>query len=94
MPEVTKVKDEARTSGGSERRWGRRLGGAALVVLLGLGGAWLGVLLGGTERQSVGPFDTTMALRPCRGFRPGSRRPGSVRLVPAAFEGPAGLRRA
>ncbi len=46
------------------RRWARRIGGLALVVVLALVGAWLGVLLGGTERQAVGPLDTTMALRP------------------------------
>ncbi|HEX2175626.1 MAG TPA: metallophosphoesterase [Nocardioidaceae bacterium] len=61
---MSKLKEDAHTSGEAHRRWGRRLGGIVLVLLLGLGGAWLGVLLGGTERQSVGPFDTTMALRP------------------------------
>jgi predicted phosphodiesterase len=44
--------------------WARRIGGALLVTVLALAGAWLGVLVGGTERQAVGPFDTTMALRP------------------------------
>jgi predicted phosphodiesterase len=46
------------------RRLRRRVGAAALAVALALTGALLGVLLGGTERQAVGPFDTTMALRP------------------------------
>jgi predicted MPP superfamily phosphohydrolase len=62
MPETTTDDDQHV----SERRraWLRRIGGIALVAVLGLLGAWLGVLVGGTERQAVGPFDTTMALRP------------------------------
>jgi predicted phosphodiesterase len=44
--------------------WGRRAAAIAVAAALGLAGAWLGVLLGGTERTAVGPFDTTMALRP------------------------------
>jgi predicted phosphodiesterase len=46
------------------RVWGRRAAAIAVAAVLGLAGAWLGVLLGGTERTAVGPFDTTMALRP------------------------------
>jgi len=44
--------------------WGRRAAALGVAAVLGLAGAWLGVLLGGTERTAVGPFDTTMALRP------------------------------
>jgi predicted phosphodiesterase len=46
------------------RRRARRAAVILLAAVLGLAGAWLGVLVGGTERQGVGPFDTTMRLRP------------------------------
>jgi predicted phosphodiesterase len=46
------------------RRWPRRVAWVLLVVALSLAGAWVGVLVAGTERQAVGPFDTTMSLRP------------------------------
>jgi predicted phosphodiesterase len=62
MPETTADDDQHV----SERRRARvrRIGGVALVAVLGLLGAWVGILVGGTERQAVGPFDTTMELRP------------------------------
>jgi predicted MPP superfamily phosphohydrolase len=62
MPETTT--DDVQHVSERRRAWLRRIGGMALVAVLGLLGAWLGVLVGGTERQAVGPFDTTMALRP------------------------------
>jgi predicted phosphodiesterase len=69
MPDATTTRDERHDErqhdGGATRgRWVRRIGAVTLAALLGLGGAWLGVLLAGTERTAVGPFDTTMALRP------------------------------
>jgi predicted phosphodiesterase len=70
MPDATTTPDEPRQGGqqqdGHEARrvWGRRAAAIAVAAVLGLAGAWLGVLLGGTERTAVGPFDTTMALRP------------------------------
>lgn len=63
MPELTTDEDQQRVAS-DRQRWGRRVGGVVLVAMLGLTGAWLGVLLGGTERQGVGPFDTTLKLRP------------------------------
>jgi predicted phosphodiesterase len=69
MPDATN-RDEPHQDGphqgGHEARrvWGRRAAAIAVAAVLGLAGAWLGVLLGGTERTAVGPFDTTMALRP------------------------------
>src|SRR5262245_49464049 len=47
-----------------EHPWARRIAWALLVTVLSLAGAWLGVVVAGTERQAVGPFDTTMSLRP------------------------------
>jgi len=47
-----------------QRRWPRRFAWALLVAALSLAGAWIAVLVAGTERQAVGPFDTTMSLRP------------------------------
>ena len=47
-----------------QRPWPRRIAWALLVAVLSLAGAWLGVVVAGTERQAVGPFDTTMSLRP------------------------------
>ncbi|MDQ4007922.1 MAG: metallophosphoesterase [Actinomycetota bacterium] len=55
---------EKQREGHAWRQWRRRAGAAALIVVLGLTGAWLALTLAGTERQAVGPFDTTMALRP------------------------------
>ncbi|MDQ4084196.1 MAG: metallophosphoesterase [Actinomycetota bacterium] len=64
MPEVTTADGQDRHTRSPGQAWVRRIGGIALVTVLGLCGAWIGVLVGGTERQGVGPFDTTMALRP------------------------------
>jgi predicted MPP superfamily phosphohydrolase len=49
---------------GALATWGRRSGWVSLVTVLALLGAWLGLLLGGTEHQEVGPFETTMSVRP------------------------------
>lgn len=55
---------DGRPATSARTRWGHRVGRLLLVALLGLAGAWIGVVIGGTERQGVGPFDTTMELRP------------------------------
>jgi predicted phosphodiesterase len=62
MTDVTTAEDEKPPL--SKRRRPRRVAGVLLVTVLSLAGAWIGVLVAGTERQAVGPFDTTMALRP------------------------------
>ncbi|MGH3355295.1 MAG: metallophosphoesterase family protein [Nocardioidaceae bacterium] len=66
MPDLTTTDDtpDRQPVGPAWERHARRLGACLLVVALALGGAWLGVLLAGTEEQGVGPFDTTMLLRP------------------------------
>jgi predicted phosphodiesterase len=70
MPDVTTTPDEPPQDGshqvhdGARGVWGRRAAAVAVAAVLGLAGAWLGVVLGGTERTAVGPFDTTMAVRP------------------------------
>ncbi|MGH3366382.1 MAG: metallophosphoesterase family protein, partial [Nocardioidaceae bacterium] len=63
MADVTTAPPDDQMSS-ARRIWARRIGASALVAVLGLFGAWLGVVIGGTERQGVGPFDTTMSLRP------------------------------
>jgi predicted MPP superfamily phosphohydrolase len=62
MPDDTHA--DERPEDPTPRRRPPRLARILLVAVLALVGAWIGILVGGTERQGVGPFDTTMALRP------------------------------
>lgn len=65
MSETTAAEDEKPPSPLLwQRRWPRRIAWSVLVAALSLAGAWIAVVVAGTERQAVGPFDTTMSLRP------------------------------
>ncbi len=66
MTETTTAEDEKPPPSTPvwQRRWPRRIAWALLVAALSLAGAWIAVVVAGTERQAVGPFDTTMSLRP------------------------------
>jgi predicted phosphodiesterase len=65
MTDATTAEDEKPPSPPvRQRRWPRRIAWVLLVTTLSLAGAWVAVLVAGTERQAVGPFDTTMSLRP------------------------------
>ncbi len=71
------------------RRTGVRL---LLIVLLALVGAWLGLRLGGTVHQEVGPLSTTMRVLPTWGGGTVVDIPPLGQLELATHDGPLGLR--
>lgn len=63
----------------------------AAAVLLGLLGAWLGVLLGGTVHHEVGPLTTSMRVLPTWGGGTTVAIPPLGELVVDTHDGPLGL---
>ena len=64
---------------------------AAAAVVLGLTGAWLGVVLGGTVHHEVGPLTTSMQVLPVWGGGTTVSIPPLGELVLDTHDGPLGL---
>jgi predicted phosphodiesterase len=71
------------------RRTGARV---LLIVVLAVAGAWLGLRLGGTVHQDVGPLQTTMRVTPTWGGGTVLDIPPLGQLELATHQGPLGLR--
>ncbi len=74
------------------RRIGARLLRPSIVVALALVGAWVGLSLGGTVHQEVGPLSTTMRVAPAWGGGTVVDIPPLGQLALATHDGPLGLR--
>lgn len=82
--------------GAAAMRWstgpaGRRLGVAAALLGVALGGVILGLLLGGQTRHDVGPFEATFSIRPALGGGTEVEIPPLGALHVRSHSGPAHL---
>ena len=71
--------------------WVRRTGGVALIVVVGLAGAWLGLQLGGHAAAQIGPVRTEMAIQPALAGETVVRVPPLGSLDLASHHGPLRL---
>ena len=78
-------------AGARHRPWVRRTGGLALIVVVGLAGAWLGLQLGGHAAAQIGPVRTEMAIQPALAGETVVRVPPLGSLDLASHHGPLRL---